>query len=276
MCEIEFLNLCKEILEEGEFVQDRTKTGIRYLFSPQTIRYNLTETIPCFTTKKIAWQNTIKELLWFISGSSDSLILEQQGCNWWKGNTTREFLDSRGLYHLPVGNIGKMYGYQWKKNNQLGKLIENIKSVKNGDFSNSRRLMMTAYVPEDLDQGVLEPCHTFIQCNVSQSKYLDLTLYQRSADMFLGAQINILSYSIFTCMLADVCGLQPRYFYHHLGNSHIYNNHIDQMQQQIARIPGKLPKLTINHRDSIDDYVFSDFNIVDYNPQSAIKGQMAV
>lgn len=278
MSEREFLDLCFEILEHGDEMNDRTGTGIYCIFSPKTIRYDLRDgKVPAFTTKRIAWKNTIRELLWFISGSTDSTILERQGCNWWKENTTREFLDSRGLHDLPVGDIGKMYGYQWRKNgvDQLARLIENIKATRDGDVTQSRRLLMTAYIPQDLQKGVLEPCHTFIQFHVS-GEYLDCALYQRSGDMFLGVQINILSYSILTYMIAMVCGLKPRFFFHHLGNAHVYASHVRQMRVQIDRETREYPTLKINPRSSIDDFVLEDFSLENYNPHPGISAGMCV
>ena len=283
MGERQFLELCREILKNGVDEKDRTGTGIRYLFSPQNITYDLTGgKVPFFTTKKIAWRTTIIELLWFISGSSDSNELLKNGCNWWTGNTTREFLDSRGLSHLPVGNVGKMYGYQWRKCSnsnksvdQLARLITNIKAVKNGDYTQSRRLMMSSYIPTDLEDAVLEPCHTFVQFNV-EGEYLDSVLYQRSGDMFLGVQINIPSYSVLTHMIADVCGLKARRFIHHLGNAHIYHNHIEQMNVQLSRTPRESPIIHIIHRENIDDYTIGDFTLENYNPDAFIKAPMAV
>lgn len=280
-----FLEQCRNILENGKYTSDRTGTGIYYIFSPQNITYDLTDgKVPFFTTKKIAWVNTIVELLWFISGSSDSCVLESKGCNWWTYNTTREFLDSRGLGHLPVGNVGKMYGYQWRNSgrtesnpgvDQLSRLITNIKSVKNGDYTMSRRLMMSSYIPTDLEDAVLEPCHTFVQFNVD-GEFLDSVLYQRSGDMFLGVQINIPSYGVLTHMIADVCGLRARTFTHHLGNAHIYSNHVDQMRVQLNRTPRESPTLKIVHRDCIDSYTIEDFELLNYKPDAYIKAPMAV
>jgi len=295
--EIGFLSLCNKILNEGRETPDRTGVGIISLFSPQIVSYDLSDgKVPCFTTKKVAWKNTIKELLWFISGSTDSTELEREGINWWVGNTSRVFLDRRGLTDYEVGELGPMYGWHWRRQgaryipqkdraqydehgtggfDQLQRLIDNIKAVKNGDHTSSRRLLMTTYIPNELDRAVLEPCHTLIQFDVD-GEYLECVLYQRSGDMFLGVQINILSYSILTHLIANVCGLKARRFHHHLGNAHIYKNHIFQMCRQLIRTPSDPPTLTINHHDNIDDYTIDDFELHDYNPQSYIRAPMAI
>lgn len=292
-----FLELCSTILQRGRRMNDRTGVGIVSLFSPQVTSYDLTDgKVPCFTTKKVAWKNTIKELLWFISGSTDSKELEKEGINWWVGNTSREFLDRRGLTDYEVGEMGPMYGWHWRRQgaryipqkdraqydghgtggfDQLQRLIDNIKAVKNGDYTSSRRLLMTTYIPNELDRAVLEPCHTLIQFDVD-GEYLECVLYQRSGDMFLGVQINILSYSILTHLIASVCGLKARRFHHHLGNAHIYNNHILQMCRQLLRTPTDPPTLTIDHHDNIDDYTIDDFHVGGYNPQSYIRAPMAI
>jgi len=292
-----FLGLCSNILNNGKEKKDRTGTGIRYLFSPKNVSYDLTDgKVPCFTTKKVAWKNTIKELLFFIKGETDSNKLLEQGINWWVGNTSREFLDNRGLNEYQVGELGKMYGWHWRRAgakyvpqryrgdrdghgeggvDQLQRLIDNIKAVKNGDYTYDRRLLLTTYIPQDLDKGVLEPCHTFVQFDVD-GEFLESTLYQRSGDMFLGVQINILCYSILTHLIAKVCGLKARKFHHHLGNAHIYNNHILQMCRQLLRNPSDPPTLKIDFHENIDDYTIDDFHLEGYNPQSYIKAPMAV
>jgi len=293
MNEAGFLSLCTQILKEGESRMDRTQVGTYSLFSPRVISYDLTNgKVPCFTTKRVPWKSTIKELLWFIEGGTDSGDLEEQGINWWKDNTTREFLDNRGLLDYDVGELGPCYGFQWRHagakyipslqrcedcghgEGGIDQLANVIKEIKTNPTS--RRLIVTAYVPQDLHKAVLEPCHTFIQFYVN-SKGLSCTLYQRSADMFLGAQINVLSYSVLTHMIAKICGIQPYRFYHHIGDAHVYKNHVTQMVEQLERPIKESPILTISgNQQSIDDFVIEHFSIENYNSAPTIKAPMAI
>lgn len=295
--ECNFLKLCHKIIIEGTQKMDRTGTGTYSLFSPQVLSYSLENgRVPCFTTKKVAWRNAIIELLWFISGSTNSHELLDKGVNWWVGNTSREFLDKRGLNEYEVGEMGPMYGWHWRNAgakyvpqkfrvegdrhgeggvDQLHRLIDDIKSVRDGDMSKSRRLLMTTYIPQELEKAVLEPCHTFVQFHVD-GEYLESVLYQRSGDMFLGVQINILSYSILTHLIANICGLKARRFHHHIGDAHIYTNHVVQMTRQLSRIPTNPPTISITHHENIDDYTIDDFQMNDYEPQSYISAPMAV
>lgn len=291
--EMGFLNLCKQILKTGEVREDRTKVGTYSIFSPPVISYDLTNgQVPCFTTKKVPWKSTIKELLWFISGGTDSRDLEEQGVNWWKDNTTREFLDNRGLVEYDVGELGPIYGWNMRMagaeyipklqrtencghgEGGIDQLKRAINMIKNDPMS--RRIIVSNYIPQELDKAVLEPCHTFIQFYVD-SNGLSCILYQRSADMFLGAQINVLSYSILTHMIAKICGLQPFKFYHHIGDAHIYKNHITQMVEQLERPIKDQPTLTISGmQTSIDDFTINDFKVLDYDPAPYIRAPMAI
>lgn len=291
--EMGFLNLCKRILTEGEERLDRTQVGTYSIFSPTVIGYDLTDgKIPCFTTKKVPWKSTIKELLWFIEGGTDSRDLEERGVNWWKDNTTREFLDNRGLNDYDVGELGPIYGFNMRSAgakyvpkqqrcegcghgeggiDQLQRAIDMINNQPT-----SRRIIVSNYIPQELDRAVLEPCHTFIQFYVD-SNGLSCVLYQRSADMFLGAQINVLSYSILTHMIAKITGLKPYKFYHHIGDAHIYKNHITQMVEQLERPIKDSPKLTITGNQTIiDDFNINDFKVSGYDPAPFIRAPMAV
>lgn len=288
-----FLHICKEILMKGDSREDRTKVGTFSIFSPPVISYDLSNgKVPCFTTKRVPWKSTIKELLWFIEGGTDSRDLEEQGVNWWKDNTTREFLDNRGLDEYDVGELGPMYGWQWrhaganyiprlKRDEQCGhgqggvdQLDDVIKQIR--ENPTSRRLIVTAYIPQDIPKAVLPPCHSFIQFYVD-SNGLSCTLYQRSADMFLGAQINVLSYSILTHMVAKICGLTAHRFYHHIGDAHIYKNHVTQMVEQLERPVKESPTLTISgNQTTIDDFNIGDFKIEGYSPAPTIRAPMAV
>ena len=291
--EMGFLSLCTQILKEGEAREDRTKVGTYSVFSPRVIGYDLTNgKIPCFTTKRVPWKSTTKELLWFISGGTDSKELEEQGVNWWRDNTTREFLDNRGLNEYDVGELGPMYGFQWRyagskyvpsrqraegcghSEGGVDQLADVIKKIKEDPAS--RRLIVTAYIPQDIPKGVLPPCHSFIQFYVDRNG-LSCTLYQRSADMFLGAQINVLSYSVLTHMIAKICGLKPYRFYHHIGDAHIYANHITQMAEQLERQVLEFPTMTISgNHTTIDDFTINDFKVHDYKPAPTIRAPMAI
>jgi len=288
-----FLSICKRILKEGEGRDDRTGVGTYSLFSPPVIQYDLTGgKIPCFTTKRVPWKSTVKELLWFISGGTSSKDLESQGVNWWRGNTTKEFLENRGLTNYEEGELGPMYGWQWRHSgakyipetlrcfgcghgeggvDQLDEVIHNIKNNPT-----SRRLIVTSYVPQDIEKAVLPPCHSFIQFYVDKNG-LSCTLYQRSADMFLGAQINVLSYSILTHMIASLCGIPAYRFYHHIGDAHIYKNHVTQMVEQMERSVHTPPTISIRGgQGTIDDFVLEDFGISGYSPAPYIRAPMAV
>jgi thymidylate synthase len=278
-----FLNLANQIIQEGEHRNDRTGQGTISIFSPQVITYNLENNkIPCFTTKKIAWKTTINELLCFIHAKTNSQDFEKVGCKWWVDNTTRQFLDQRGLTSYPIGEMGPMYGWQWRHAgaeypstdggfDQLEWIINEIKT--NPD---SRRLMVSAFIPQDVDKGVLPPCHTFFQFYVS-AKGLSCILYQRSADIFLGAQINVLSYSILTHMIAKLTGLKPYRFYHHIGDAHIYTSHIEAMKTQLSRVPREAPTLLIKGEQlKIEDFCIDNFELQGYDPYPTIQAKMAV
>jgi len=288
-----FLYICKEILLKGESREDRTKVGTFSIFSPMVISYDLSNgKVPCFTTKRVPWKSTIKELIWFIEGGTDSRDLEEQGVNWWKDNTSRDFLDNRGLVEYDVGELGPIYGFNMRSAgaNYIPKLkrTENcghgeggvdqlqraIDMIKNNPTS--RRIIVSNYIPQELDRAVLEPCHTFIQFYVDNNG-LSCTLYQRSADMFLGAQINVLSYSILTHMIAKICGIKAHRFYHHIGDAHIYKNHVTQMVEQLERPIKEPPILTISgNQNTIDDFNIGDFKIEGYSPAPGIRAPMAV
>lgn len=295
--ELQYLNMLKDVIENGDELDDRTGTGILSIFSPTPIRYTLSNyQVPCFTTKKILWKKTWIELLWFISGSTDSLELKKRGVNWWNDNTTNDFMEKNGL-PFRKGEIGPIYGHAWRhygqkyiplneRNSndenedqgldQLSRLIERIQNVKNGDMYHARRLILLSYNPSC--QGVLDPCHMFTQFSV-RGEHLDAILYQRSCDLFLGGQINVLSYSLLTHMIAKICGLKARYFTHHIGDAHVYKNHIEQCKLQMTR--SELNKPFISFRkgksyNSIDDFADEDLIMCDYHHHNSISAKMAI
>ena len=244
--------------------------------------------IPILTTKKVAWKTCLKELLWFIKGSTSNKELQQQNVKIWNGNATREFLDSRGLTHLEENDLGPVYGHQWRffnaeyetcMHNYKGKGIDQLKNVidllKNPETRSSRRIIMSAWNPCQLEQMALPPCHVMCQFNVIGDK-LSCSMYQRSGDVGLGVPFNIASYSFLTHLLAHHCGLKAHEFLYYLGNSHIYDDHYDALRKQIELEPFESPSLqiTCDIKDNIEDYQVKDFKLNNYKSHATIKMTM--
>lgn len=282
--ETQYLNLLKQVLDQGERREDRTGVGVLSVFTLTPIRYDLThQKVPVFTTKKVVWDKGIQELLWYISGGTSSKQLEAVGVNYWRGNSTREFLDARGLTEYEEGELGPVYGYQWRHwggdyNNkeggvdQLQSLIDEIKTNPT-----SRRLILNAWNVSDLNKMALPPCHLMCQFYVSQGKYLDCTLYQRSGDLFLGVPLNVLCYSLLTHLIAKVCGLEARSFTHVIGDAHVYLNHLDAVKEQLSRNAYPFPTVSFSREiTDIDDVQFDDFVIDEYWCHPFIKAPMAI
>lgn len=286
----QYLDLCKYILENGHKKDDRTNTGTISVFGYQ-MRFNLNEGFPLLTTKRVHLKSIIHELLWFISGDTNIKYLVDNDVRIWndwpykdyknsseyQGETIEEFaakIKEDAAFAAKWGNLGPVYGKQWRNFNgvdQLSNLIEQIKTNPN-----SRRLIISAWNPSEVDSMALPPCHSFMQFYVCDNK-LSCQLYQRSADVFLGVPFNIASYALFTMMIANVCNLEYGDFVHTLGDAHIYLNHLTQINKQLTRTPRQLPKMIINKDvKSIFDYKFEDFELVDYNPYKGIKGDVAV
>lgn len=286
----QYIDLCNYILNNGVKKDDRTGTGTISVFGYQ-MRFNLGEGFPLLTTKKVHLKSIIHELLWFISGSTNIKYLVDNDVRIWndwpydlykkspdfQGETIEEFaakIKESDEFAKKYGNLGPVYGKQWRDFNgvdQLSNLIEQIKTNPN-----SRRLIISAWNPADVDKMALPPCHSFMQFYVAEGK-LSCQLYQRSADVFLGVPFNIASYALFTMMIAQVCGLEPGDFVHTLGDAHIYLNHLDQVNKQIKRSLRPLPKMVINPNvKSIFDFKYEDFTLLNYNPHSGIKGKVAV
>ena len=299
--EQQYLNLIKNILENGTWEEGRNgKT--KALFGA-SMRFSLKDgKIPILTTKKTAWKTCLKELLWFIRGETDNKLLQDQGVHIWDGNSSREFLDSRGLTHYEVNELGPIYGRQWrhfnapyitKKDKKFAeKLPENekayynieggvdqlqqiIDALKDPAQRTSRRLIMTAWNPCQLHDMALPPCHIFCQFNVHNGDQLSCAMYQRSSDEFLGQPINIASYSFLTHLIAKHCGLQANEFVYFIGNCHIYENAIDACKLQITREPFPFPTVSIKRvRENINDYQVDDFTLDNYQSHEAIKVAM--
>jgi len=287
--EMQYLNLIKNILANGYTEVGRNGETIS-LFGA-SMRFSLkNNTIPIFTTKKIAWKTCLKELLWFIRGETDNNILNKQNVHIWDDNSSKEFMNTRGLNNYNNGLLGPIYGFQWRHFNaeydnttgkpitqgidQLGQIIESLKNV---DTRNSRRLIMTAWNPCQINEMALPPCHVLCQFNVHSGNQLSCCLYQRSGDMGLGVPFNIASYSFLTHLIAHICGLEAFELVYFLGNAHIYSNHIEQLKEQINRKPLIFPTLSIiNCRENINNFLISDIEVYDYNCHNHIKMDMVV
>ena len=282
-----YLNLVKDILNHGTLKNDRTGIGTLSKFGLH-MRFDLkNNVIPLLTTKKVFWRGVVEELLWFISGSTDSKILEEKNINIWKGHTSREFLDCLGFKNRDEGDLGPCYGWQWRHmgakyidkytdytNQGVDQLQKCIDQIKNSP--NSRRIILTAWNPMDLNQMVLPPCHMFCQFYVANGE-LSCQMYQRSADMGLGVPFNIASYSLLTHMIAKVCSLKPGEFIHTIGDAHIYLNHLEALEEQILRSPRPFPVIKINNDvKNIDDFKYQDFTLQGYDPLPSIKMEMAI
>ena len=291
--EYQYLNLVRDIIEKGTWEEGRN--GCTKSIFGGMMRFSLKDgKIPILTTKKTAWKTCLKELLWFIRGESDNKLLQAQGVHIWDGNSTREFLDSRGLHLYPEGIIGPSYGYQWRNfgasyNCFTGKPIEDLQhpfdgvdqlqqiidALKDPLQRTSRRLIMTAWNPKQNDEMALPPCHIICQFNVHDGNKLSCVMYQRSADFFLGIPFNIASYSMLTHLLAKHCGLEAYEFVHFMGNCHLYKNAIDAANLQVSRKPYDFPTISIKQlKDNINDYVVHDFEVSNYKSHDAIKVAM--
>lgn len=300
--ECQYVDLVEKILKEGfweEGRNGRTKAIFGY-----TMRFSLKDnTIPIFTTKKTAWKTCLKELIWFIRGETNNKLLQQQNVHIWDGNTSREFLDSLGLRLYDEGIAGPIYGYQWrhynaKYNCMTGKPIHDnfepsdrnydditfkgvdqlqyiIDCLKDPSKRTSRRLIMTAWNPCQLNEMALPPCHVLCQFNVLDGNKLSCALYQRSNDVSLGTSFNVASYSFLTHLLAKHCGLVAHEFIHFMGNCHIYEEHIEPMQELLNREMYEFPKINIKEiKENINDYNVEDFEIIGYKSNELIRMQM--
>tara|TARA_Y100001001_G_scaffold27414_1_gene22942 strand:- start:1627 stop:2460 length:834 start_codon:yes stop_codon:yes gene_type:complete len=275
----QYLDALREVLEQGVTSTDRTGTGTISHFGMQQ-RYRMADGFPLVTTKKLHLKSIVHELLWFLSGDTNIGYLKENGVRIWD-----EWADENG-------DLGPVYGHQWRRFpmvgepmpqpdgtvlhqagqvDQIAKLVEAIRKTPD-----SRRLIVSAWNPGEVDQMALPPCHTLWQVRIAGGK-LHLQLYQRSADMFLGVPFNIASYALLLEMLAHVTGYAPGDFVHSMGDAHIYSNHLEQVQTQLARTPKPLPKLRINREvNSIFDFRYEDFTFEGYDPDPAIKAPVAV
>ena len=290
----QYLDLCKRVLDEGSAKGDRTGTGTISIFGAQ-MRFDLSKGFPLLTTKKVALRAIIHELLWFIKGDTNIKYLVDNNVRIWnewpykdytesedfQGESLEEFVEkikNDEEFAKKHGNLGPVYGKQWRgfgideySIDQLKNVIEQIKNNPN-----SRRLIVCAWNPLEVDKMALPPCHTLFQFYVKDNK-LSCQLYQRSADLFLGVPFNIASYSLLTMMIAKICGLELGEFVHSFGDVHIYNDHIEQINLQLTREPREWPHMLIHgNQTEIEDFKFEDFELINYDPHPAIKGKVSV
>jgi thymidylate synthase len=261
-----YLDVLKKVLDEGVEKSDRTGTGTLSLFGHQ-MRFDLRRSFPLLTTKKIHFKSILHELIWFLSGSSNIAYLKENGVSIWD-----EWADENG-------ELGPVYGKQWRSWKCAdGRVIDQISQVEAQIRTNpdSRRLIVSAWNPGEVEQMALPPCHSLFQFYVSQGR-LSCQLYQRSADLFLGVPFNIASYALLTLMLARVTGLQPGEFVHTLGDVHLYSNHLDKAREQLTRQPRTLPTIEM-HRvpEHVTDFRAEDIELVGYDPMPAIRAAVAV
>lgn len=289
--ESQYLSLIKNIIDNG--VKEVGRNGTTYSEIGGMMKFSLKDnTIPLMTTKKLAWRVCLKELLWFVRGDTSNELLQKENVGIWNGNATREFLDSRGLNNLRENDLGPVYGHQWRFWNakyensetnyngkgidQLQNIIDEINYCKEHKVT-SRRMIMSAWNPEQLDEMALPPCHVLSQYHITEGNKLSCSLYQRSGDMGLGIPFNIASYSFLTHLLAKHCNLEAGDFVHFIGNMHIYDDHIEALKEQIDREPYDFPKLEIlSKKDNINNYKFEDFKVKDYKFHKQLKMEMRV
>ena len=298
----QYLDLLKEIKSNGVKKEDRTGTGTISIFGHQ-MRFDLTEGFPLVTTKKVNFNSILHELLWFIKGDTNIEYLVKNNVNIWNEWPFQSWLEKTGqnenlIMHSPewkekltefiglvktdsvfaekYGDLGPVYGKQWRDFEGIDQLNQVVEDLK--DNPNSRRHIVSAWNPREIPimiKSGLPPCHTLFQFYVSDGK-LSCQLYQRSADVFLGVPYNIASYALLTYMIASVTNLDVGEFIHSLGDTHIYLNHTDQVEEQLRREPYKLPKININKKTNLFDYVFEDFELQDYQSHSFISAPIAV
>ena len=286
--ETQYLQLIKDILEKGSL--EKSRNGNTISIFGYSMRFSLKDgALPLLTTKRVAWKTCFHELMWFIRGSTNNQELIDKNVHIWDANASREFLDGRGLKDNKENDLGPVYGHQWRHFNAeyidchtdySGKGIDQLKYIinelKSAAGKSSRRLVMSAWNPCQLDKMALPPCHVLVQFNVRESKYLSCSLYQRSGDVGLGVPVNIASYSFLTHILAKHCDLIPEDFVYFLGNAHIYESHIDVLKEQIERLPYSFPRISILTKyENIEDYKIEDIEwLTPYNCHETLKMKM--
>jgi len=295
--EQQYLDLIRDVMENGELEQGRN--GSTKSIFGHMMRFSLKDgKMPLLTTKHVAWKTCFKELMWFIRGDTDNKTLQKQNVHIWDANGTREFLDSRGLANYPEGVLGPVYGYQWRhfnapyicgkdvphwnvfdESDMVSSILDRVEkppsysgidqlktliaALRDPVERSSRRLILTAWNPNQINQMALPPCHVLAQFRVKNGNRLSCALYQRSGDMGLGVPFNIASYSFFTHLLANHCGLIADEFVHFLGDAHIYEEHTESLKTQIEREPFDFPTIVFkNKREKIEDYTLEDIEFL--------------
>jgi thymidylate synthase len=262
----QYHDLLRLVLEQGRPKPDRTGTGTRSVFGAQA-RFPLRDSFPLLTTKKVHFKSVVYELLWFLRGDTNVRWLQEHGVSIWN-----EWADAEG-------NLGRVYGAQWRdwrtpnggSVDQIARVIDQIRRKPD-----SRRHIVTAWNPGEVEAMALPPCHALFQFFVLDGE-LSCQLYQRSADLFLGVPFNIASYALLTCMVAQVCDLKPGEFVHTFGDLHLYDNHLDQTREQLSREMRPLPRLVLNPKiRELADFTYEDISLLDYNPHPPIKAPIAV
>lgn len=284
--EYQYLNLVREIIEKGNYKNDRTGIGTLSLFG-RIMRFDCSKTFPLLTTKDTYWKGIVEELLWFIKGSTNVKHLQEKKVKIWDGNSTRQFLDSIGLNNREEGDLGPVYGFQWRHfgaeyktmhedytNEGVDQLQKVIDSITNNP--NSRRIIMSAWNVKDLAKMALPPCHVMCQFYVHE-KVVSLQMYQRSCDIGLGIPFNIASYCLLLNIICHITNTIPGEFIHVLGDAHVYKNHVEELKKQLTRDPYAFPTLKIKRKvTNINDFTFKDFELINYKHHPKIKMNMAV
>jgi len=284
--DIQYRVLVKHIIKYGDFKTGRNGNTLSSFGNKMTfcLRDNK---VPFLSTKKLAWRSCLRELLWFMKGSTDNRILTNDKVTIWNGNADRDFLKSRGLNYSIDGDLGPIYGHQWRHFNAtydncetdytgkgVDQLQQIVNSLKDDNEKFSRRLILSAWNPEQLNEMALPPCHVMSQFYVTPNNELSCMLFQRSGDVGLGIPFNIASYSMLTHILAKHCGLKPLKLIHFIGDAHIYESHIEPLKEQISRSIYDMPTIDVNKKKNIDDYMFNDIKIENYKYHPTIKMKM--
>jgi thymidylate synthase len=282
--EYQYLNMVDRVIKHGS--KENGRNGVTRSLIGEKMVFDLTNNnIPLITTKKLAWKTCLKELFWFMRGETNNKILKEQNVKIWNQNASKDFLDSRGLHHLNEDDLGPVYGHQWRnfngmyysselKNKGVDQLENIVKILKDEKERSSRRIILNAWNPCQIDEMALPPCHILSQYIVKDNKLTTL-LYQRSGDIGLGIPFNIASYSFLTHILAKHCNLEAKEFIHFIGDAHIYEEHVDSLNEQIKRKPYEYPKILIkNKHKSIDDYNLEDIEIKNYKYHNKINMDM--
>ena len=284
--EYQYLDLIRDVIDTGALRGDRTGTGTLSKFGSQ-MRFNLRHSFPLLTTKRVFWRGVVEELLWFLRGETNAKALSEKNVRIWDGNGSRAYLDSVGLSEREEGDLGPVYGFQWRHfgaeysdmhadygGKGIDQLAEVIRKIKTNP--EDRRIIMTAWNPSDLKKMALPPCHMMCQFYVANGE-VSCQMYQRSCDLGLGVPFNIASYALLTCIIAKVCGLKPGDFVHTLGDAHVYSNHVEPLREQLKNAPRPFPTLRIAaDRTDVEAFCFEDFELSGYEPHKKIAMKMAV